>query len=262
VQWAIGSLAAAAIIGFFVVGRRDERPVTDARRTAVAGTLQPGGVIRTDVGVRDSVVLSDGTRVLLAPSSRLIVSQTYGRGAREVTLEGMARFSVQHDSAAPFVVHAGNAVIRDVGTEFVVRAPASAANEHVAVAVLEGEVTIAARSSSQTPTSLHAGDRGEMQTGGAVVVERGTANDADVAWTRGALAYRAAPLESVRDDLRRWYGVELQIADSALTSRRLTATFDANDTAEQVLNTIALALGADVERTGTVATLRRAARPK
>jgi transmembrane sensor len=65
----------------------------------------------------------------------------------------------------------------------------------------------------------------------------------------------------VRDDLHSWYGVELRVADSALASRRITATFEGKS-ADAVLTTLALALGAEVERSGNVVTLRRIAKTR
>jgi transmembrane sensor len=70
-----------------------------------------------------------------------------------------------------------------------------------------------------------------------------------MAWTRGQLAYRDAPLAEVQADLRRWYGIELQVADAVLAQRTLTASFR-GDSAAQVIQVIALALGADVVQRG------------
>jgi transmembrane sensor len=81
------------------------------------------------------------------------------------------------------------------------------------------------------------------------VTERGVSTDDDLAWTRGRLVFTDASLAQVRADLRRWYGIELEIADSGLASRHLTASF-AGETVPQVLDVIALALGATIERRG------------
>ncbi len=93
----------------------------------------------SQVGVLDSVTLSDGTRVLLGPGSRIALSAGYGASSREVTLVGEARFDVHHDAARPFAVHAGSATFRDVGTVFTVHADAS---EGARVAVSEGAVAV------------------------------------------------------------------------------------------------------------------------
>jgi transmembrane sensor len=61
----------------------------------------------------------------------------------------------------------------------------------------------------------------------------------------------------VAADLRRWYGVELRVTDTALLRRHVSATF-VGDSADRVLDVIALALGARVERRGDTAYLRPA----
>jgi len=199
---------------------------------------------QTAVGQRDSVRLPDGSTVVLAPGSRLVLASSFGNGARDVTLEGAAFFEVVHDSTRPFTVHAGGADIRDIGTAFSVKTGLDGA---VSVAVTHGIVSVG-NAASVAPVELHAGDRGVL-AGGQLAVSRGVVTDEDVAWTHGQLAYRDAPLSEVRADLQRWYGVDLQIADSALASRTLTASFK-GDSVAQVLRLIALALGADVVQRG------------
>jgi transmembrane sensor len=122
-------------------------------------------------------------------------------------------------------------------------------NGRVSVAVTHGIVALRdTTAGSAAPVELRAGDRGVLQAG-TVAVARGTVTDEDMAWMRGQLAYRDAPLAEVQADLRRWYGIELRVADSALAQRTLTATFH-GDSSAQVVQVIALALGADVVQRG------------
>ncbi len=224
-----------------------------AALTAMVGIAQWRGgnaaaaqVYATTVGQRDSVKLPDGSTVVLAPGSRLTVASGFNRGNRDVTLEGAAFFEVKHDGAHPFVVHSRGAEIRDIGTAFSVKTDV---NGRVSVAVTHGIVALRdTTSGSAAPVELHAGDRGVLQAG-AVAVTRGTVTDEDMAWTRGQLAYRDAPLAEVQADLRRWYGIELQVVDAVLAQRTLTASFR-GDSAAQVVQVIALALGADVVQRG------------
>jgi transmembrane sensor len=200
----------------------------------------------TQVGQRDSVKLPDGSTVVLAPGSRLTVASGFNSGNRDVTLEGAAFFEVKHDGAHPFVVHSRGAEIRDIGTAFSVKTDV---NGRVSVAVTHGIVALRDTSpGSAAPVELRAGDRGVLQAG-TVAVARGTVTDEDMAWTRGQLAYRDAPLAEVQADLRRWYGIELQVVDAVLARRTLTASFR-GDSAAQVVQVIALALGADVVQRG------------
>ena len=246
-RWVVAGVAAAAAAAVVVQITRTE----PAASVAAAGA--PGSVITTGVGVRDSVRLPDGTRVILAPSSRLAVSPGYGRATREVTVQGMAWLSVRHDAALPFTLHLGSATVRDVGTEFTARSDDGDAGG-IWVAVTEGSVELRAASSA-APVTLAAGDRGVVSADGRVVAERGHASDDDVAWTRGQLVFREAPMDRVRADIHRWYGVEVRVADSTLRARRITATFD-GEPVDRVLQVVALAIGAVVERRDSVAVLR------
>jgi transmembrane sensor len=104
---AAATLALAAGLGLFL------------REARVAPS--PSTSVATRTGQLDSLELPDGSRVILGPASRLEIAAGFAQGAREVTLQGEAIFSVAHDEARPFTVIAGAARIVDVGTEFRVR---------------------------------------------------------------------------------------------------------------------------------------------
>jgi transmembrane sensor len=215
-------------------------------------------VIATTVGQRDSVRLPDGTRVVMAPESQLTVATGYGNGMRAVELRGEAYFDVLHDEARPFVVRAGDASIRDLGTTFTVR---TTEGQGVRVAVTSGLVSLSPAQSAGDSVVLQPGDAGTLGPDGRTLVERGGAAEPDTAWTRGRLVFREAPVSVVRSEVRRWYGIDLQL-DSSFASRHLSMTFD-GDPAERVLQVIALTLGAEVERQGNTAVIRpSAARPR
>lgn len=212
-------------------------------------------MLATGVGVRDSLQLPDGSRIVLGPLSSVTIAADYGDRTRAVEIRGDAWFEVVHDSARPFTVRAGSATILDVGTKFAVR---SDTLEGVSVAVTEGSVSLRAMN---TPAAqgviLQAGDNGLLDTGGQVVARRGTVTDDDVAWLRGRLVFREAPLSEVIASMHRWYGLELRVTDSSLANRHLTASF-AGDSPDRVLDVLRLALGADIERRGDTAIVRPA----
>jgi transmembrane sensor len=171
---------------------------------------------------------------------------------------------VVHDEQRPFSVRAGSAVVEDLGTAFAVRRDA----DEVRVVVTDGSVLLQGpgdgrqgdsrtRQAERRPERgvvLKAGDRGTVGRDGRSVAEPAAATPEDLAWTRGRLWFQNAPLARVRSDLRRWYGIELQV-DSSLAGRHLTASF-AGEPVQQVLDVIALALGARIERRGDTAVVR------
>jgi transmembrane sensor len=112
------------------------------RRAVDRTELPPDAVAvtyRTGPGAADSVRLPDGSRVVLAPRSELIVSADYGKTGRDVELRGVAYFDVMHDDSRPFAVRSGGATIRDVGTVFTVRGDSGGS---LRVAVQEGAVLV------------------------------------------------------------------------------------------------------------------------
>jgi transmembrane sensor len=190
---------------------------------------------------------------VLGPLSSVKVVSGYGSTSREVEVRGDAWFDVVHDTSRPFTVRAGSATIVDVGTTFAVRSDDPAG---VSVSVSEGAVSLR---EMNTPVSqgviLKAGDNGLLQTDGSVIARRGSASEDDVAWMKGRLVFRDATITQVAASMRKWYGIELKVADEALNNRHLTATF-AGESPERVLETIRLALGADIERHGDTAIVR------
>jgi transmembrane sensor len=214
-----------------------------------------GQTFATSVGERRQVVLKDGTRVLLGPTSRLVMSLVEpDEGDRLVTLDGVAYFSVVHDPARPFTVRAGDIVIQDVGTAFSVESDDSAGTR---VAVDSGSVTLGSATDRDRNTVLNARDRATVDTRGIVTIERSAVSEDDLAWTQGRLVFRDAPLILVGAELYQWYGVRLRVADSSLANLHLTASFS-GEPVDRVLNVIALSLGARIERQGNVAILHRA----
>lgn len=246
-RWRIvGSLAAAAAVVLTAIG------IWNARRPAGVEAVATAMRYSTAVGERDSVRLADGSRVILGPSSELAVAAGYGGAAREVELRGEAYFAVVHDAARPFTVHSGGATVVDVGTTFSVRDDADAS---VRVAVTSGSVRVSRASSADSGVVLGAGDMVTLAADAPANVARGAVSGDDTAFTRGALVLRDAPLSQVASELRRWYGIELRVSDSATARRRLTATF-AGESPEQAMAIIGAALGARVERRGDTVIVR------
>ena len=135
----------------------------------------------TAVGEQQSVTLSDGSQVTLAPSSTLHVGAGFGRGARNLALTGRAWFVVRHDAAAPFQVTAGGATIEDLGTEFEVNATGPA----VSVAVAAGSVSV--HRPGAPAMTLGAGDLATLAPQGEPTVDHATAVDRMASWRQGKL---------------------------------------------------------------------------
>ena len=189
-------------------------------------------------------------------------------------LEGEAYFQVQPDAHRPFRVHTARSVTEDLGTAFVISAYLDQTTTEVMVA--EGRValwragagagaadtTAVSLSGSRRPDAapalvLAARDLGRLESSGVATVRRGVDVERRLVWIRGVLAFDAKPLGEAVLTLERWYDVEirLEVRDSALAARRITATFN-NEPIDLVLKRIALTLGLRVDREGSVFVLR------
>jgi len=217
----------------------------------------PDVVYQTRRGQTAMVQLSDGSTVRLAPESRLVVAAGFGDGTRELTLEGEAEFDVQHDATRPFRVRTATTVTEDIGTRFGLRAYRSEAK--VTVAVADGAVALGRRTpaSSGRPEGvlLHAGELGVLEPTGAVSTARGAAVTRALAWTRNELVFDKQPMSDVLATISRWYDLEVQVADARVAATPVTAEFS-TQSADEMLQALAMAVGAVVERNGRRVTLR------
>jgi transmembrane sensor len=196
---------------------------------------------------RLNVRLGDGTRVLLAPESRLRLATDFGRQRRDAYVEGEAYFEVQHDSTRPFTVFAANASTRDIGTAFAVRSYPQ--DRAVRVVVREGKVALSGAG------LLAAGDVGRLTAEGQATVRHHANIAAFLGWTEGHLVFEDAPLGQVVDDLRRWYGVEAQL-DSSLRSLPFTGSLR-QVSPENAIALVAATVGLRVRQAGTHVVLEK-----
>ena len=242
-RWSVPVLRAAAVIAVLLAGA-----VLWQRRDALLG---PGPMreVAAGVGQQMRVTLSDGTRVVLGPASRLRFAERFRR-LRAVELDGEAVFDVVPDRARPFRVTAGPSVTEVLGTRFGVKAYPE--DGYVQVVVAEGRVAVsavgdAARGGAPA-VHLTPGRAVRVEPDGTMGPVLEVPADDILAWTEGRLVYHAAPLAEVVRALERRFGVRVALADPELGALRLTAEFR-QPAAAEVVQLIARSLGLEHRRT-------------
>jgi transmembrane sensor len=199
--------------------------------------------ITTHPGERAQINMADGSRIMLASESTVRYPVDLSGPRREVTLSGEAMFAVAHDAARPFVVRANGAMVQDVGTTFDVRSYPGEAR--VRVVVVEGSVDLGGTEPAGPTQRLRRGELGRRDTHGVIDI-RVVDPSRYVAWTDGRLLFDETPMREVAVQLGRWYGKPVVIADSALSSRDFTGSFN-GEALPDVLAVIAAAVHARVE---------------
>jgi transmembrane sensor len=207
--------------------------------------------------------LPDGSRLSLGPASRLRLPADGGAlrdgSARDVYLEGEAYLDVKHDAQHPFRVHTAAGVVEDIGTKFLVSAYPESPGMRIVVAtgsvrlyrppVAGGRQERATSPARRPLLTLTHGDVAELASSGVATVTHGANIQPYFAWTQGSLAFDGTRLAEVVPALERWYDITIQLSDSALAERRLTATFR-RESLSQVLELLALSLDVRVQHDG------------
>lgn len=215
--------------------------------------LEASHSFATARGRRGEVRLPDGTRVSLAPESRVTWRSADDSLVREVLLEGEAYFDVVHDSRKPFLVRARNVVIHDIGTRFAVRA--YPADSVVRVVVTHGRVRIRAAKAPQTSgATLDPGMVAMVDSAGTTSLQSGADTARYNAFARGQMQFVRTPLRTVVSELERWYDIDIRLGDSTLGSRRITATLD-DQTLPDLLVQLSITLNLRVTRAGRLVVL-------
>jgi len=188
----------------------------------------------TAIGGQKKFALADGSVVTLNTNSQIDVEI---RGdCRDVHLvRGEAFFDVVHDEKRPFIVHANQYVVRDIGTAFAVHLTEKGL---INVRVTKGRVEIAARA-GEGQASLRAKSLGILSAGQDVLfgqkIERAEiVSDAELgrklAWRQGQLIYSGQPLSEVLDDISRYSDIEIELADPALRNLPVGGAFSVSQT--------------------------------
>lgn len=181
----------------------------------------------TAIGELRTLTLADGTTLLLDTDSS--VTARFDSERRVLGLErGRVQLVVAEDRERPFVVEAGDSMIRDIGTTFQVSRSGDAVN----VGLIDGSVTVTvdadgakAAVSTLSPGEQVLVDAGRLQAKRPLDIA--TAN----AWPRGDLVFHNRRLDSLLAEMNRYSRVPLRVADPALGSLTVSGVFHNDDQA-------------------------------
>jgi ferric-dicitrate binding protein FerR (iron transport regulator) len=232
VRYRLRVSAAAAVLGVAVAGwllwpSHSGRPIVARTHNAVSASA-------VDTGKGKFVHLPDGSTVLLHSGSQLTVATTYNTKTREVTLSGEGYFDIHPDEGRPFVVHAKSVNTTVLGTAFNIRA--WAAQSEVVVTVTRGRVKV-------SDPRREYGVIGSNEQIAVDAQKDGWTNhlvDADsiVAWKKDYLVLDNITLEEAVRLIGVKYHVGVVLANDALKNCRISASFLAHESLEQVLNVV------------------------
>ncbi len=179
----------------------------------------------TGVGETFSATLEDGSRVQLNTDSAVRVR--YSAGQRRIELlRGQAFFQVAHDVQRPFIVMAGDAQVRALGTRFDVRK----IGQDVRVVLVQGSVEVSDPVVRPTPWRLKAGQSLALPRVASAATAPATVDTPSAtSWTTGSLTFQGVPLSEAVAELNRYSRDKIVLAPGVPADRRVTGVFPAGD---------------------------------
>jgi len=185
--------------------------------TVNSGFLQKTVVIATNQDqINKEVTLPDGSTVYLNRNTEISYKKNFKEG-RELKLNGEAYFNILHDPLNPFIVDAGSASVKVLGTSFNVITGNIAGVE---VLVTSGKVLLAGKS-DKSELLL---DPGYIGTAGSGNAKKTFNTDRNyMAWNTGSLFYENEQLEVVFGDLKRVFNISIVAEDPSILKEAWTS---------------------------------------
>lgn len=177
---------------------------------------------RVPMGVKSSLTLTDGSKVIMNAGSSLRYIKDFEADKRVLYLEGEAYFDVQKDSLRPFIVYTGDMSTTAIGTSFNISAYKP---DSVNVYLLTGKALVADNLNQENQMFLEKGETASKVPSGRVY--KGTFNEEEImAWTKGVIIFDRTPIRVAIKTLENWYGVSFELQNHPPDGLTVSGKFD------------------------------------
>jgi transmembrane sensor len=178
------------------------------------------------------VELPDGSRIYLNRNTELSYRSDFGKTSRDVSLKGEAFFEIKPDASKPFIIDAGKANVKVVGTSFNVIT--SNCKSEVEVFVKTGKVLLSDDSGDKSVLL----DPGFIGKSDSKSVKKSLNENANyLSWNTGLLVYKGEKLDIVFKDLKRVYNMDIVADDPAILENPWNSPID-NETQDTIIRLI------------------------
>lgn len=175
--------------------------------------------------------LPDSSVVKLNGSGRIRYMKNFVQTSREVWLEGEGYFDVVRQPEHPFKVHSNNIMASVLGTAFNMKT--SGQDSQIVVTVTDGRVSVQNNKkilgvlgvNDQLYYNNRTGEYKQIKVYAASIV----------AWAGGSLVFKEIPFKEIAAVLEQRFNVRIQFSNTGLQHCILTASFDENVQANDIL---------------------------
>jgi transmembrane sensor len=235
---AAASFVFAIMITLLNIGGEQTKPIL-AFFSPAPPQLLLDSTYQTPIGEHSSVILPDGSHLVLNTNSRVKVKYTAEQ--RLFLLEqGEINIEVAHNKNRPLSVMARDKIVQALGTAFNVRI---INDQEVELIVTDGKVLVGKRDQQleniehiktrRLPRDSMAISKGEKVMLGShqeniAKVAVGDL-DAELSWRHGNIVFRGETLEQALIEISRYTSIEFEILDNDIKHERIAGLFKAGD---------------------------------
>ncbi len=205
--------------------------------------------IITPRGGEYTLRMADGSLVQLNAGSKIKYPVKFDAKLRSVQLEGEAYFEVAKmdvkGKRVPFIVQSGGQTLEVLGTHFNIKS----FGDHIVTTLVEGKVKLSFADAALKEQVLAPNDQVVFDKGRRNVKKEQVDPFYSLAWKNGNFAFDNASIQTVMDEVARWYDVEISYGDK-LQGQHFSGTISRYENIDKLLKTIAFAGGVHFERKG------------
>lgn len=183
-------------------------------------------------GTRSSLILPDGTSVLMNAETELAYPSVFEERSRNIEVKGEAYFNVVHDTDKPFIVNCGDIKVKVFGTSFNVKTYDE--DDKIEVTLIEGSVGVELGNVTEMiyikpDEQLVFNKKDHSYSLEKVDVK------SYLAWQQGQYYFKELPLKEIVKQLGRIYNVQFEITSRGLGETTFSGDFTKGESLEQIL---------------------------
>ena len=181
-----------------------------------------------------SLLLSDGTRVVLNSMSKLVYPVSFTGKKREITLEGEAYFEVAKDKLKPFIVTIKGLQIEVLGTSFNIKAYPD--DYQSFTTLVEGKVKLNSGFQTTKVSYLEPDQQAvyDLSTEG-IIIQKIDAQQV-TQWITGKYAFTNQTLDEIMKTLSRWYDFNYKFDNESLKNIRFEGGLNKYESIDPILD--------------------------
>jgi len=188
----------------------------------------------TEIETKD-LTLPDGSQITLNANSTIKYPKEFSGETRKVKLEGEAFFSVQSNHKQPFIVDAGNLIVRVTGTSFNISNYETSTK--IVVIVEEGEVEVS-RKNDKDKVILKKGEKAEYNRSKKSIEKQLNKDINYLSWKTRKLRFRDDKLSAAIHKINKVYHTNIVIESEAVKDCLVTSDFIRGQNLESVLSVL------------------------